>query len=69
MPSLIRLPRNSLAREVTVALAFKAAALVLLYVAFFGPWQRPEVTAAGVEGVLFDAPHVASTAASPEERR
>lgn len=68
MPALMRGPRSPLAREVTAALAFKAVALALLYVAFFGPWQRPEVTPADVEAVLLDIPPVAATAASREER-
>ncbi|MFQ5955810.1 MAG: hypothetical protein ACE5JZ_12165 [Kiloniellales bacterium] len=38
-----------------IALTFKAAALVVLYLAFFGPWQRPEVTPAGLETTLFEA--------------
>ncbi len=57
--------RHPLAREVAVALTVKAIALGALYVAFFGPWQRPEVTAETVETVLFEA----ARAESSEERR
>ncbi len=64
MAAFTRRQGNPLAREVAVALAFKVAALLLLYLAFFGPWQRPEVTTASMQGVLLDAP----AAASREER-
>ncbi len=47
--------RHPLAREVAVALAVKAVALGALWVAFFGPWQRPEVTPETVETTLFEA--------------
>ncbi len=47
--------RHPLAREVAVALTVKAVALGALYVAFFGPWQRPEVTPEDVETALFEA--------------
>ncbi len=47
--------RHPLAREVAVALTVKAVALGALYVAFFGPWQRPDVTPGTVETVLFEA--------------
>lgn len=59
MPVLTRRLRNPLAREVAVAFAFKVAALLLLYLAFYGPWQRPEVTTASMQGVLLDAPAAA----------
>ncbi len=44
--------RRPLAREIAVALAVKAAALALLYVAFFAP--RPEVTPAVLENALLE---------------
>ncbi len=69
MAALIRRIRDPLAREVTVALAVKVAALALLYLAFFGPWQRTEVTAEGVENALLGAPSSVSDATSHEERR
>lgn len=47
--------RHPLAREVAVALTLKAVALGALYVAFFGPWQRPEVTPETVASALFEA--------------
>ena len=47
--------RHPLAREVAVALTLKAVALGALYVAFFGAWQRPDVTPETVETALFEA--------------
>lgn len=37
--------RNSLAREITFALVFKVAVLTALFVLFFGPSHRKQVTA------------------------
>lgn len=53
--TIARPSRHPLAREVAVALIVKAIALGALYVAFFGPWQRPEVTPETVETALFEA--------------
>ena len=47
--------RHPLAREVAVALTLNAVALGALYVAFFGAWQRPDVTPETVETALFEA--------------
>lgn len=47
--------RHPLAREVAVALTLKVVALGALYVAFFGAWQRPDVTPETVETALFEA--------------
>jgi len=45
--------RHPLAREIVVVLAVKAAALALLYFAFFAPPHRPEVTPAAMDRLLF----------------
>jgi hypothetical protein len=42
-----------LAREITIALAFKLIALIALYVAFFGPAHRIGVTPAQMAETLF----------------
>ena len=53
MPKLLR--TYPLRREIAWALAFKAVALVVIYVAFFGPSHRVRVTP-GDTAALFAAP-------------
>ncbi len=53
---------RSLAWEIAAVLAFKAVALVVLYVAFFGPpYQKPVTADRAVQALLGPAP------ALPEE--
>ena len=59
--------RHPLAREVAVALTVKAIALGALYVAFFGPWQRPEVTPGTVETILFEAARTESARSAGDD--
>jgi hypothetical protein len=47
---------TKLAREIARVLAFKIAALALLYVLFFGPAQRIAVDAGGIAALLLAAP-------------
>lgn len=44
---------RTLAREIATALAFKAIALILLYVAFFGPSHRIDASADRVASHVF----------------
>jgi hypothetical protein len=44
--------RNSLQMELTLAVVFKLVALFLLYVFFFGPSHRTQVTPADMAAVL-----------------
>jgi hypothetical protein len=44
--------RNPLQMELTLAVVFKLAALFLLYVFFFGPSHRTQVTPADMAAVL-----------------
>lgn len=36
--------RNAPGREIALALSLKAVALLALFLLFFAPWQRPEVS-------------------------
>ena len=47
--------RHPLAKEITAVLVFKAVVLVGLYLAFFGPADRPTVTPEGVGAALLEA--------------
>jgi len=53
-------PAPSPGRDVAWALAIKAAALVALYVAFFGPSHRVAVTPDRIAAVLLDPAHDAA---------
>jgi hypothetical protein len=44
--------RNSLQMELTLAVVFKLVALFLLYMFFFGPSHRTQVTPADMAAVL-----------------
>jgi len=44
--------RHPLVRELVLALIFKAAALALIYVAWFGPAGRPGVTAERMAAIV-----------------
>jgi hypothetical protein len=44
---------RTLAREIVAALAFKAIALALLYLAFFGPSHRVDASADRMASVVF----------------
>ncbi len=59
--------RHPLAGEVAVALTLKAVALGALYVAFFGAWQRPEVTPETVETALFEAARAESAGSAGDD--
>lgn len=48
----LRLPRRTLAVEITVSLAVKAAALVAIALLLFGTDRRPDVDATKVEQIL-----------------
>jgi hypothetical protein len=47
--------RSSLAREISMWIVLKVAALGLLFVLFFGPDTRPDVDSDGVGRMLFGA--------------
>lgn len=48
--------RSPLRRELTLALAFKAVAIFLLYVLFFSPAHRTHVTPADMAAALAGGP-------------
>ena len=54
--------RHPRVREIAIVLGLKALVLLALYVAFFGPANRPQITPEGVGTMLFDA------ASPPSER-
>jgi hypothetical protein len=45
---------KTIAREIAAALAFKAIALAVLYLAFFGPSHRIDASADRVASAIFD---------------
>ncbi len=47
--------RHPLAREIAVVLVVKVLALAALYIAFFGPAHRPEVTPETMERAILGA--------------
>lgn len=47
--------RHPLAREIAVVLVVKVLALAALYIAFFGPHHRPEVTPQTMERAILGA--------------
>ncbi|MDE2228054.1 MAG: phosphoglycerate mutase [Alphaproteobacteria bacterium] len=49
--------RMRLRFEIALTLVVKAAALTALYLLFFAPAHRPEVSAAAVAQHLYAAPH------------
>lgn len=56
--------RHPLAREIAVVLVVKVLALAALYLAFFGPAHRPEVTPQTMERAILGA----APAAVPSDR-
>lgn len=55
MIGLFKRSRHPLAREITVVLIVKAAALATLYLLFFGPANRPHITPDAVDRHLLGA--------------
>ena len=51
--------RVSLGHEIAVILTIKAAAILVLFILFFGPAQRPDITSQIVTGHLVAAEFVA----------
>jgi hypothetical protein len=47
--------KRRLGREIAIVLVVKAIILATIYVAFFGPDQRPVIDAKAVENRLFEA--------------
>jgi hypothetical protein len=47
--------RHPLARDIAVVLVVKVVALAALYIAFFGPHHRPEVTPQTMERAILGA--------------
>ncbi len=59
--------RSRLGREISVVLVFKLAALFIIWLLFFGPAHRVQVTADSARQVILEAPAAAPASDRSQE--